>query len=98
MVTRIQRSLSDKPNHKVAYLIFDEAFDFGCIILDTSGKVSYHHFEEDKGIEMDEVEIIDEFMKKLHRIENDEELNTLQETYFYAANRPEQTEIPDKTS
>lgn len=98
MISRIASSLSNRPNHKRAYLVFDdEGTDFGCIILDTNGKVSYYHFYEDRGLTMDEVERIDEFMKMLYRIENDEELDTLRNEYLYAADT-RQNQSTDKTS
>lgn len=70
--------------YKLVYTVHDEdnTGEFGFIALKKTGEV---HFKitEDKYLSMDEVNAIDDFMKKLNRIENDEELNTLRDEYFY---------------
>lgn len=85
MVTRIQRHGTFKNNQKMLYVVHDEdtTAEFGYIILDKQGNVTFRLTEE-KALSMDEIQVIDEFMQKIHRIENDDELNTLQEIYYFS--------------
>lgn len=85
------------PTYKLAYDVYGEDFQlYGSITLSNRGNVDFH-VDDISVLELEEVAIIFELMDRINKINQDKELDTLQEAYFYGI-EPRQTESPDKTS
>lgn len=84
MITRIEKSEPFKNTQKAIFLVFDEdtSAEFGFFVITRDNKVEFRITEE-KSLTADEVEIIGEFIKKLHAVAIDDQLDTIQQvTYF----------------
>lgn len=70
--------------YKLTYQIDVEDEPVGHIVLDNKGEV-YFLTGQDTEVKIDFCSMTDiyEFAKKVFRVENDEELDTLQNEYFY---------------
>lgn len=96
MITKIIRRASRY--YKYVYAVYDEdtANDFGIIGLNTAGEVLFL-VTEDKYMNTAEMGIIFEFMDRLQRVANGENLDTLADEYFFNETRQAQsTNTPRK--
>lgn len=92
------RHYPNRLKYKTVYTVHDEddTGEFGFIGLNTDGEVEFKITEE-KFINIDEMALMYEFMDRLQKIDQNKELDTLRDEYYYGV-EPRQTESPDKTS
>lgn len=105
MITKIIRDRTrtrESIKYKIRYIVHSEDIEVGSIGIFGDGTVVFNlgeSFLKDTYFEFAEINVINEFMKMLHKIEieHDEVLDTLRDEYYYAA-QPGQNQKSDTTS